>query len=129
MASEVDKILDVLRSYEAGVNQGDADDLGALYEDASILFPDRMDTFEGSQAIAGFYRYAFSLLSLNLTFTIEPKDIIVVGDMAYATTHSTGTRLIKQTNETVPEVNRELWVFRKIDEEWKISRYCFNKTE
>ena len=91
----------------------DAAALGDLYAEDSFLFPDRMDTFEGKEAILGFYHYAFSLLTLKLSFDIDPSRIVVSGDLAFATTTSTGTRLINETQQTVPEINRELWVFRK----------------
>lgn len=122
-------IIEVLKSYERCVNHSDAVGLGALYEDKAILYPDRMDTFENAENITGFYQYAFSILTLNLSFSISEKDIFVEGNTGYATTHSTGTRYLKESQQTVPEINRELWVFKKVSGVWKISRYCFNKTE
>ena len=123
------KITEVLKSYEGFVNTGDADRLGALYADDAVLLPDRFDVFEGAEAITGFYAFAFSALTLELEFQIDPEDIVVDGDTAYATTTSTGTRFIKQANQTVPEINRELWVFEEVDGDWKIARYAFNKSE
>ena len=49
--------------------------------------------------------------------------------MAFAVTSSKGTTLIKAIGETIPEANRELFVFEKVNGEWKIARYMFNKTE
>lgn len=127
--SEKQKIVDVLKSYEAFANESDYKSLGALYTEESILLPDRFDVFVGMQNITGFYQYAFSALTLDLVFNIDPANIVVSGDTAYATTDSTGTRYLKETGRTVPEINRELWVFEKVDGEWKIARYCFNKSE
>lgn len=127
--SDTKDIANVLRSYESLVNRSDAEGLGDLYSDDAILFPDRFDAFSGKAAITGFYAFAFSALSLNLEFAIDPDNIIVSGDTAYATTTSTGTRLIKGANQTLPEINRELWVFERVDGVWKIARYAFNKSE
>ncbi|MEO0341834.1 MAG: nuclear transport factor 2 family protein [Pseudomonadota bacterium] len=127
--SDVEKITEVLRNYESFVNDGDANGLGGLYTQDSILLPDRFDAFTGQENITGFYAFAFSALSLELLFTINADEIIVSGDTAYATTTSTGTRMIKETGQTVPEINRELWVFEKVGEDWKIARYAFNKSE
>lgn len=127
--TDADKIADVLKSYERFVNAGDAAGLGSLYTANAVLLPDRFDTFEGAEAITGFYAFAFSALSLDLEFDIDPETIIVSGDTAYAVTSSTGTRFIKEANQTVPEINRELWVFEMVDGEWKIARYAFNKSE
>ena len=126
---DTDKIVDVLRSYESFVNDGNAEGLGELYTQDAVLLPDRFDVFEGSEAITGFYAFAFSALSLDLEFDIDPDDIVVSGDTAYAVTTSTGTRMIKETGQTVPEINRELWVFEQVDGDWMIARYAFNKSE
>lgn len=122
-------IIEVLNNYETFVNQSNATGLGDLYEEEAILFPDRMDSFEGAENITGFYQYAFSLLRLKLSFSISEADIFLEGQTGYATTHSTGTRYLKESQQTIPEINRELWVFKKINGVWKISRYCFNKSE
>lgn len=129
MNTDVQKIVGVLENYQDYVNESNAEGLGSLYAQDAILFPDRFDTFESAENIAGFYAYAFSMLTLNLEFNIDPEKIIVANDIAYATTNSTGTRYLKEQDQTVPEINRELWAFQKIGEEWKISRYCFNKSE
>ncbi|MEM6945826.1 MAG: SgcJ/EcaC family oxidoreductase [Pseudomonadota bacterium] len=127
--ADAEKIADVLRSYESFVNESNADGLGALYTQDAVLMPDRFDVFEGADAITGFYAVAFSALTLDLVFEIDPDDIVVDGDTAYATTTSAGTRFIKEANQTVPEVNRELWVFERVDGAWKIARYAFNKSD
>lgn len=129
MSNEIEQITEVLRRYESCVNAGDHDGLGKLYHEDAILFPDRFDTFQGVGNITGFYQFAFSMLKLELTFNIDPQNIVIENDLAYATTDSTGTRFIKETGDSVPEINRELWVFSKIDNEWMIARYCFNKSE
>ncbi|MEO1379233.1 MAG: nuclear transport factor 2 family protein [Pseudomonadota bacterium] len=127
--SDVEKITDVLRSYESFVNESNPEGVGALYTEDAIFMPDRFGVFEGSEAITEFYGFVFNALTLNLDFTINAEDIVVTGSTAYAVTSSTGTRLIKESNQTVPEINRELWVFENVDDEWKIARYAPNKSE
>jgi hypothetical protein len=39
------------------------------------------------------------------------------------------TSFVTFFDSTVPEENRELFVFEKIDGVWKIARYMFNKTK
>lgn len=129
MTDDIGQIAALLRQYETSANNSDSAALGRLYCDDAVLLPDRFDAFEGAERIEGFYAFAFSMLTLKLDFDIDPSKIMVAGDVAYATTTSTGTRFLKEANETVPEINRELWVFRKIQGEWKIARYCFNKSE
>ncbi|MGD1887025.1 MAG: YybH family protein [Cohaesibacteraceae bacterium] len=127
--SDTAQITELLRSYERHVNEGNAQGVGALYTEDAVFFPDRFEPFEGTEAITGFYSFAFSALSLDLEFAIDPDDIVVAGDTAYATTTSSGTRLFIESDQSVPEVNRELWVFEKVDGDWMIARYAFNKSE
>ncbi|MEO1596449.1 MAG: SgcJ/EcaC family oxidoreductase [Pseudomonadota bacterium] len=129
MTDDIGLITALLKNYEASANDGDAAALRRLYCDDAVLLPDRFDVFEGAERIEAFYAFAFSMLTLHLEFDIDPSRIVVAGDTAYATTTSTGTRFIKSANETVPEINRELWVFRNAQGAWKIARYCFNKAD
>jgi ketosteroid isomerase-like protein len=68
----------------------------------------------------------FSQIQLGVEFFIE--EVQVEGNMAFAVTSSKGTTLIHANGKTVPEANRELFVFEKVDGSWKIARYMFNKT-
>ncbi len=129
MNSDTQQIVDLLKTYETAANSSDHEALGAIYTKDAVLFPDRFEAFEGAEAIMGFYQMAFSALTLKIEFAIDPKQIILAGETAYATTTSIGTRYIIEADQTVPEINRELWVFNKAASEWKIARYCFNKSE
>ena len=126
MNEEKEKIVAVPDQYKTSTNTADAKLAASLYTEDAIMIPAGFGTNVGKEAIFGFYDYAFSLLQLTLEFKIDHDHIQIEGDMAYATTSSTGTRLIRETGDTVPELNRELWIFRKIDGKWKIARYMFN---
>ena len=73
------------------------------------------------------YEFVFSQIQLNIEFFIE--EIEVEGNMAFAVTSSKGTVKIHANGVEEPEANRELFVFEKVEGEWKIARYMFNKTE
>ena len=66
-------------------------------------------------------------MQLAIEFYIE--EITVENSFAYAVTSSKGSTLIYATGKTVPEENRELFVFEKENGIWKIARYMFNKTK
>ena len=132
MSQEKQKIIDILNQYQKSTNTADAKLAASLYKEDAIMIPANFPTNYGKEAIFGFYNYAFSLLQLTLEFDIHEDQIAINGDFAYATTTSVGTRLIRETKEIVPEDNRELWLFERMDGEWKIARYMFNippKTE
>lgn len=81
----------------------------------------------GQENILKSYEFIFTQIQLNIEFYID--EIAVEGDFAFAVTSSKGTTLIHATGDTIPEANRELFVFEKVNGDWKIARYMFNKTE
>ena len=130
--NEKQEIITVLNVYKQSTNTADAKLAASLYKDDAIMIPANFPSNVGKEAIFGFYDYAFSLLQLTLEFDIHEDQIVVNGDFAYATTTSVGTRLIRETGDIIPEDNRELWLFERMDGKWKIARYMFNippKTE
>jgi hypothetical protein len=36
--------------------------------------------------------------------------------------------MVKATGKSSPEANQELFLFHRIDDTWKIARYCFSTT-
>lgn len=126
MPTEKQKIVDVLHQYQKGTNTADAHLTASLYKEDAHLIPYGFAKAIGKKAIFEFYDYAFSLLQLTLDFAIYMDEIIIHGDVAYATTTSLGTRVIRESKATIPEDNRELWIFEKIHDDWKIARYMFN---
>lgn len=123
---EKEKIEKLLGEYEKSLNTSDARLAQSLYTKDGIFMPTEAPSGIGSEAILKSYEYVFSNIQLNIGFLIE--EIQVEGDMAYAVTSSKGTTLIRANGETIPEANRELFVFEKVHGEWKIARYMFNKT-
>jgi len=124
---EKQKIETLLSEYQKSLNTSDAKLAQSLYTKDGIFMPTEAPSGIGSEGILKSYEYVFSQIQLNIEFFIE--EIQVEGDMAFAVTSSKGTTLIRATGDTVPEENRELFVFEKVDSEWKIARYMFNKTE
>lgn len=124
---EKQKIEALLSEYKKSLNTSDAKLAQSLYTKDGIFMPTEAPSGIGADGILKSYEYVFSQIQLNIEFFIE--EIQVEGNMAFAVTSSKGTTLIHATGDTIPEANRELFVFEKINGEWKIARYMFNKTE
>jgi uncharacterized protein (TIGR02246 family) len=124
---EKEKIEILLGEYKKSLNTSDAKLAQSLYTKDGIFMPSGAPSAIGSENILKSYEFIFSQIQLNIEFFID--EILVEGDFAFATTSSKGTTLIHATSETVPEENRELFVFEKADGNWKIARYMFNKTK
>ena len=121
------QIEELLGNYQKSLNTSDAKLAQSLYTKDGVFMPTEAPSGIGSEGILNSYEFVFSQIQLNIEFFIE--EIQVEGNMAFAVTSSKGTVKIHATGEEGPEANRELFVFEKVDGEWKIARYMFNKTE
>jgi len=121
---EIEKLLE---KYKKSLNTSDAQLAQNLYTKDGIFMPTEAPSAIGSENILKSYEFIFSQIQLNIEFFIE--EIEIEGNLAFATTSSKGSVLIHATGDNVPEANRELFVFEKVDKTWKIAGYMFNKTE
>lgn len=124
---EKQEIERLLAEYEKSLNTSDARLAQSLYTKDGIFMPTEAPSGIGSEGILKSYEYVFSLIQLNIKFLIE--EIQVEGNMAFAVTSSKGTVKIHANGVVAPEANRELFVFEKVDGNWRIARYMFNKTQ
>ena len=124
---EKKKIEELLSTYQKSLNTSDAKLAQSLYTKDGVFMPTEAPSGIGVEGILKSYEFVFSQIQLNIEFFIE--EIVVEGNMAFATTSSKGTVKILANEIVAPEANRELFVFEKVDGEWKIARYMFNKTE
>jgi len=121
------KIEALLSEYKKSLNTSDAKLAQSLYTKDGVFMPTEAPSGIGSEGILKSYEFVFSEIQLNIEFFIE--EIEVEGNLAFALTSSKGTVKIHANGVEAPEANRELFVFEKVDGEWKIARYMFNKTE
>ena len=124
---EKNQIEKLLLVYQKSLNTSDAKLAQSLYTKDGVFMPTEAPSGIGAEGILKSYEFVFSQIQLNIEFFIE--EIVVEGNMAFAVTSSKGTVKIHANGIEAPEANRELFVFEKVDEEWKIARYTFNKTE
>ena len=115
----------LLKSYETALNASDTEAIVKLYASDGVFMPSEAPTSVGTEQVRGAYNFVFSQIKLNIEFFTD--EIEVAGDMAFARTVSRGTTDVLAAEINVPEENRELFVFKKVDGEWKIARYIFNK--
>lgn len=125
LSNEKSAIEKLLFSYRDALNVSDVNKVLPLYSNDGVFMPSNGPSAIGQQQIKGSYEFVFSQIKLNIEFYID--EIVVNGDYAFARTTSKGTTLIHANGETVAEENRELFVLQKINGQWKISRYMFNK--
>jgi uncharacterized protein (TIGR02246 family) len=124
-AKDKQQIEAVIGVYQKALASADATLAASLYTKNAKFMPQGGPSAIGTEAIKGSYAYVFSLLTPSIEFTID--EVVFVGKIAYVTSTSKGTSLIKANNQIVPEINREFFLFEKENGTWKIARYIFNK--
>ena len=115
----------LLATYETSLNAGDAGRIEQLYTEDGVFMPAGFPTASGRPAVRGAYDAVFKSIRITVHFAID--ELKVKGDFAYARTHSVGTSTVVATGATGPETNRELFIFARTGNGWKIARYLFNK--
>ena len=127
MSQEEQEIFAVLKAYESALNASDTDAVMDLYAVDGVFMPQHFPSSVGSEAVRQAYDSVFRALQLTVTFAIREVHK-TSEDWAFARTNSAGTVLVHATGERSAEANQELFVMQKIDNQWKIARYCFSTT-
>jgi uncharacterized protein (TIGR02246 family) len=125
--TEQSAIEQLLYSYRDALNASDLSKVLSLYTKEGVFMPANAPTAKGQEQLKNSYEFVFKTIQLNIKFFIE--EMTVSGDCAYAVTNSKGTALVHANGQTIPEENRELFVFKKDNGQWKIACYMFNKTK
>lgn len=119
------QIEQVLSDYQKALSTSNATLATSLFTKNGKFMPSGGPSALGSEQIKGSFDYVFTMIKPNITFTIE--EVNIKGDQAFVTSTSKGISLVHANGQTVPEINRELFVFEKENGKWKIARYMFNK--
>ncbi|HTV48565.1 MAG TPA: SgcJ/EcaC family oxidoreductase [Phycisphaerae bacterium] len=127
MNADEKAIAGVLASYQEALNQSSTDMVMKLYAPDGVFMPQHFASSVGSDAIRKAYDGVFKAIKLEVKFDIAEVHQ-VAPNWAFARTNSAGKVRINATGQSSPEANQELFVFQKIGENWKISRYCFSTT-
>jgi uncharacterized protein (TIGR02246 family) len=125
--TEKSAIEQLIFSYQDALNTSDISKVIELYTKNGVLMPNSAPTAEAAGQVKGTYQYVFDNFSYTLQFSII--EIEVSGNYAFARSTSKGSVATKASGQTVPDENKELFVFEKVDGKWKIARYMYNKSK
>ncbi len=123
--TERQAIESTLLRYEKALNASDVEAVLKLYAPDGVFMPSGAPTAVGTEQLRGAYQHVFATIKLAIKFSID--EVVQDGDFAFARTVSRGTVTVLADDVTAPEENRELFVLQRLDGEWKITRYMFNK--
>lgn len=126
-STEKSAIEKLIFSYQDALNASDVSEVIELYTKNAVFMPHSAPTADGAGQVKDTYQYVVDNFSYTLQFSII--EIEVSGNYAFARSTSKGTVKTKASGQTVPNENRELFVFEKVEGEWKIARYMYNKSK
>ena len=124
MSEDETKIRELLTSYRNALADSDPAEVIENYTVDGVVMGPGSPTAIGDE-LSATYEGIFSSVGLNLDFTLAN---IIIGDKyAFVQSTSDGTATVAANGEEVPEQNRELFVMEKVDGDWKIAFYMYNK--
>ena len=127
MNANEEAVTAVLAKYQDALNQSDTDAVMKLYASDGVFMPQHSSSSIGADAVRKAYEAVFKTIKLTVKFNVA-EVVEMARNWVLARTNSAGTVKVYATGGGGPEANQELFVFQKIDGEWKIARYCFSTT-
>ena len=118
------EIQNLIQTYQRSLNEADVDLVRAVYADDAVFIGQPFPTATGVEGIVALYADFFSKLDFDVQFDVQ--EIELSGDLGFVRTRSHGTIVPKGQNPEGGEGNREIFVVKKIDGDWKFYRYIFN---
>jgi len=98
-----------------------------LYAPDGVFMPQNSPSSVGAAEVRRAYEAVFKAIKLTVQFNVA-EIVEVAPNWVFARTNSAGTAKVLATGVGGPEANQELFLFQKVDGEWKIARYCFSTT-
>ena len=119
-----EEIQNLLHSYERGLNEGDPILIRSVYADDAIFIGQPFPTATGIDEIIALYSDFLSTLDFDVEF--EVQEVELSGDLGFVRTRSHGSITPKGQKPEGGEGNREIFVVKRRDGDWKFFRYIFN---
>ena len=116
----------VVERYQDGLNTGDFSKIRPLFAADAVAEWNDKATVVGIDAMAKPYADLFKAIKFDTDFQYDAVDIL--GDTAIVRTHHPvgQTELFIKDGSKKLDFNREIFVLRRIDTQWKIILYTFN---
>lgn len=118
-------VEETLENYFDALRRSDVRSAVSLYTTDGVFAPAGDPTASGTAELVTAYENIFKAIKLNVTKTI--LEVIIKDEISFVRTQSNGTVLIHATGASIPAENREFFLLRKVQGDWKIARYMFNQ--
>lgn len=113
-------------SYFMAFGAGDLESILAHYAHDAVYLPAGDATLTGLDAIRAAYVETLRRIRIVPGGETSAEDVLQFGDFAWVRTNSRASVLNLETGETSLGRFREVFLLRRVAENWKIWRYTFN---
>jgi uncharacterized protein (TIGR02246 family) len=117
-------VYDVVDRYQQALDTGDVDTILNLFAPDSVAEWNTKRTYATRDQRAEGYAALFKLAKFSTVFAYDAID--VTGDVAVVRTHHHKGAAVIENGKTVTDYNREVFVLKRLNGEWKIYLYTFN---
>lgn len=117
-------IKNLLKTYQCGLNEANLDLVRSVYTNDAVVIGQPFPTTTGIEKIIALYSDFLSKLDFNVQF--EWLEMELGNDLGFVRTRSRGTIVPKGRKPGGSEGNRELFIVKRVQGEWKFYRYIFN---
>ncbi|KAK6439589.1 hypothetical protein LTR95_004199 [Oleoguttula sp. CCFEE 5521] len=116
----------LLHAYGTVLSSRKIEDVLDLYTHDGVLMAPGFASAVGQAELGKAYERIFNTIRLEIDFEIDEIVVTEDGTWAFARTTAGGTKYWLQKGSKESHHNQELFVCQKVDEIWKIARYCFS---
>lgn len=120
---DIDAVKQLMYQYQQILNKAQASKVKDVYAKDAMFIGQNFPTTVGVTNIKNLYTDFLSKLDFNVNFEI--KEIQLDQNIGFVRTKSTGSITPKGEQTLGRESNREIFVVKKTDGNWKIYRYMF----
>lgn len=112
-------------SYFMAFGAGDLEAILDHYADDAVFLPPGGATVAGLDALRASYVETLRRIRIVPGGHSNAEDVIQLGEFAWVRTESRASVLSLETGQTSPGHFREVFLLRRVAEQWKIYRYTF----
>jgi len=124
---EQSAIEKLIFSFSDAFNAADISKTVASFTPDGINMPNNGPSAQGQENLTKAFGFLFSNAEIDIQYTID--EINISDGYAFVRTNSGVNTVVKASKNRIFLENKELFVLRKHNGEWKISHYIFNNTK
>lgn len=124
---EQSAIEKLIFSYSDAFNAADISKIVASFTTDGINMPNNAPLAEGTEQLTKTFGFLLNMAQIHIQYLID--EILISGKHAFVRTNSTVKTTVKASGDIILLENKELFVLRNDNSEWKISHYIFNNTK